>query len=348
MNGKWSRTSRDELSRAKRAKNRASSIIAELIGSTLPLGPPPVPLRAYVLSTVALAIPVANFVLPGIRIEHHELLLWLLALVPAFLLAYYRGWRGVALALAAGMALMVSVQVGAQLGGVALPGGALLISVVVAYIVISLAVGFLAELLHRERARAVELALTDELTGLPNRRFARFFLDKEFAAGRRGRDLVVVLFDIDRFKEFNDSFGHEAGDAALVSFADVLTTLTRRMNLSARYGGEEFVSILSSSDVPGAVIYARKVCTMLRESAPAERALTVSAGIAAYRPEMGSFEELLAGADEALYEAKAGGRDRIRVFGIAEGAQPDESASPGHGRVAGPAADPDPSRAARV
>src|SRR5690606_12918824 len=116
----------------------------------------------------------------------YELWLWLLALVPPFLLSYYRGWRGVAAALAAGMAvlsvLQVLVPVSRLPDSVSIP----LIGLPAAYVVIALGVGWLSEALHREGERAARLALTDDLTGLPNRRYMRLFLETEFAAAQRG------------------------------------------------------------------------------------------------------------------------------------------------------------------
>src|SRR5690606_13615737 len=176
-----------------------------------PIPRPKVPLRALGLSMCALAVPVVATALPPSPAAGPEPLLWLLALVPAFLLAYYRGWRGAEFALAAGMVALTLAHVVATLSGHDLGNTAVLLGAVSAYIVIALAIGALSELFHRELARAEARALTDELTGLPNRRWARLTLETEFAAAQRGRPLVVVLFDLDRFKEYNDRFGHAAG-----------------------------------------------------------------------------------------------------------------------------------------
>src|SRR5690606_15056905 len=94
-----------------------------------------------------------------------------------------------------------------------------------------------------ERIRV--LSLTDPLTGLANRRHLSVYLEREFAAARRGRTLSVLLFHLDRFKEYNDTAGHQAGDEALRAFARILRTETRTMNLTARYGGDEFIAVLT-------------------------------------------------------------------------------------------------------
>jgi diguanylate cyclase (GGDEF)-like protein len=274
----------------------------------------PVPPRALGFSVLALAIPVlGDLVLPG-QVGPYGPLLWLSTLVPAFLLAYYRGWRGVATALATGMATLSVTQAVALAQGRAFPD--LLFGVVVGYIAISLGIGWLAEALHGDRAEVEDMAFTDLLTRLPNRRHARFFLENEFAAAERGRDLSVVVFDLDHFKQYNDQFGHPAGDEALVSFADILRVSTRRMDLSARFGGEEFVTILASSDTEGALAFADRVRLRLANtSLPTASRLTVSAGVATYHPSMRAPDELLAAADSALYESKRGGRNRVRRFG---------------------------------
>lgn len=287
------------------------------------------PFRALALSAGALAIPVAGaFWIPG-SLEDYAALLWLLALIPAFLLAYYRGWQGVATALAGGMAVLSLTQAAVVwLGGV-LPD--LLLAVVAAFVLVSLGVGWLAELFLRDVERVEDLAFTDLLTRLPNRRHARVFLENEFAAAERGRLLSVVLFDLDEFKRYNDRYGHQLGDEALRIFADVLGKSTRKMNLSARFGGEEFVSILAGSDAEGAMIFADRVRKTLKARELPNGSLSVSAGVAAYNPSMRSPDELLAAADHALYRAKRDGRDCVRLFGrtvFFETADADESLSP--------------------
>ncbi|MEX2526029.1 MAG: diguanylate cyclase [Gemmatimonadota bacterium] len=283
------------------------------MSSTAQLTVRPVPPRALALSLLALAVPVAAALLWPQALGEQGALLWLLALVPAFLLAYYRGWRGVATALALGMATLSLTQVVSTWLGHSIPD--LLFGIVVAYLFISMGIGWVTELLHRDRADVEDLALTDILTRLPNRRHARVFLENEFGAAERGRLLSAVLFDLDHFKEYNDQYGHQAGDEALQAFGDILTETTRRMNLSARFGGEEFVSILAGSDGEGALAFAERVRIALKNKRLPVGALTVSAGVAAYHPSMRAPDELLAAADHALYRAKREGRNCVRLFG---------------------------------
>ncbi|MGD8277305.1 MAG: GGDEF domain-containing protein [Gemmatimonadota bacterium] len=267
-----------------------------------------------VLSIVALMIPIGASLVAPDAAEEYEVLVWLLLLVPAFLLAYYRGWRGVAASLALGMVAMVGVQaVLLARGYYSFTHTALLISVTAAYMLIALGVGFLSDRLHEARMQAEELALTDELTGLANRRYVELTLKREFAAAQRGRPLVVVSFDIDRFKAYNDGYGHDAGDDALRAFGHVLSTLTRAMNVSGRWGGEEFLSVLSSADVAGALVFVDRVREMLRETVLKHGSITVCVGVAAFHSAMRCVDDLLIAADGALYEAKAIGPDSVRV-----------------------------------
>ncbi len=273
----------------------------------------PVPPRALVLSLAALIVPVVGALQGLDRLGEYGALLWLLALVPAFLLAYYRGWKGVATALALGMATLSATQVVATWLHRSPPS--ILLGVVVAYVAIALAIGWLAEALHRDRAVVEDMAFTDLLTRLPNRRHARLFLDNEFAAAERGRLLSVVLFDLDHFKAYNDQWGHAGGDEALRVFANILGPTTRRMDLSARFGGEEFVSVLTSTDTEGGLVFADRIREALAETTIGTGGrLTVSAGLATYHPSMRSPDELLAAADHALYQAKREGRNCVRMF----------------------------------
>lgn len=275
-------------------------------------GKPEIPLRSLVISFGALAVPVVSTFWFPESSSNYELLLWLLALVPAFLLAYYRGWVGVAVAMLVGMVVLAAVQVAVIAFGVT-TNWVLLLAVVVAYIAIGLAVGMVSELLHQERARAERLALLDELTEVPNRRLADLFLEKEFAAASRGRPLTVILFDIDHFKRYNDQYGHAAGDEALQRFVGILRSRTRTMDLSARYGGEEFIAVLSGGKADSGVRFAEAVRDALA-TADGPRPFTVSAGVAEFDRTMEQFTDLVQAADRALYEAKETGRDRVCTF----------------------------------
>ncbi len=274
-----------------------------------------VPARIVGLSLVSLAVPlVTALAAPQWLAQEEGLLIWLWAFAPAFLFAYYRGLRGVALALAAGMATLSLAHVELVLLESTPPNWNLLFAAVSVYLAACVGAGILAEMLHRERAKVERVALVDQLTGLPNRRHAELTLDAQFAAAGRGQKLAVVLFDLDHFKQINDRHGHKAGDVALRVFGQILGRNTRRMDLSARFGGEEFITVLSDCDLDGAELFARRVQRELREARFGWGKVTVSAGIAFYEEGMGSYEVLVAAADRALYAAKDAGRDRIGVY----------------------------------
>ena len=157
------------------------------------------------------------------------------------------------------------------------------------------------------------LSLTDPLTNMPNRRHMAMFLEKEFAAARRGRQLSVLLFDLDHFKQYNDQQGHQAGDAALQAFANVLIANTRAMNLAVRYGGDEFITILADTDRRGALTHAKRIMLeMEKDPLLAKAGVRACVGVASYDPTMNSFEDLIRSADRDLYSRK----DARRTIGV--------------------------------
>lgn len=277
--------------------------------------PHPIPLRAVFISLGALAIPLLGGTMLDDQAREFRILIWLAPLVPGFLWAYYRGWRGAAAGFAGAMVVLAIGQAVLLGLGERLLDSTLITSVVAVSAVVTFGVGAVAELLHRERERAMHLAYTDELTGLPNRRHLNTFLAYEFAAAQRGRPLVVVMFDLDEFKRFNDRHGHAAGDEVLRGWAETLSRTTRRMNLSARVGGEEFVSVVADATVEGALVFVERARQGMAARSFRGQTVTVSAGVAAYDPSMESMDDLVAAADAALYEAKAEGRDSVRVLG---------------------------------
>ena len=272
---------------------------------------PRIPVRAVVISVAALAVPFIDTTVFPADQSGAGALLWLLALVPAFLLAYYRGWQGVATSLAAAMAVLALAVCVVMLQGEMLPQE-MVLPVIVAYISIALATGWLSERLHGTRVQAEKLALTDDLTGLPNRRRARMFLESQIAKAN-GEPISVVLFDLDNFKAFNDRHGHSEGDRMLRTFAGVLSSVAGGQALAARYGGEEFLAVLSNCDSAGGLAFAVRVRAALRDLQQQDAAITVSAGVASSNGVPLSANDLVIAADQALYSAKQQGRDRAAV-----------------------------------
>jgi len=165
----------------------------------------------------------------------------------------------------------------------------------------------LAEAMHR-------LAHTDPLTGISNRRSLYAALRREMEAARRyGKPLSVILFDLDRFKLLNDTYGHNQGDAALRRVAHTARAALRASDHLGRWGGEEFIVLAPETDLD----QARHLAERLREAIALDRPpgrppLTASFGVASCRPD-DSPEDLLRRADEGLYRAKAGGRNRAET-----------------------------------
>jgi diguanylate cyclase (GGDEF)-like protein len=190
----------------------------------------------------------------------------------------------------------------------------------------------------RLHAKVVALSLTDGLTGVHNRRYLEVFLQKETERSRRyKRDLAVIMLDIDRFKTYNDRFGHPAGDEALREIAGCLERGARRgLDVVTRYGGEEFAIILPETDSAGALIVAENVRRMVAENADFLQPTTVSLGISAMHGEDLHADLLVEQADRALYQAKCGGRNRTVVFEswmseAAHGADGEETERPTEG-----------------
>lgn len=173
--------------------------------------------------------------------------------------------------------------------------------------------------LQRALRESRELAITDPLTGLHNRRYLWELLGRELLKSLRNRTPVAaILADIDHFKRFNDTWGHEAGDLVLKRVADVIRENVRGSDIGCRYGGEELAVILPETTLEVAVERAERI----RRGIAAVRldyggrpldAVTSSFGVAVYPQHAGDAEALLRAADEALYEAKKAGRNRVVV-----------------------------------
>jgi len=162
-------------------------------------------------------------------------------------------------------------------------------------------------------------SVRDALTGLYNRRYLDEILERELRrAGRAHQSLGILMIDLDHFKSFNDTYGHEAGDAVLRETAAALTKFIREEDFVCRYGGEEFVVVLPTASLEISISRGERLCAFLRDMTVMHDGkllgkITISVGMAAF-PEHGtSPKELLASADAALYEAKRRGRDQVVV-----------------------------------
>ncbi|MDR2838213.1 MAG: diguanylate cyclase [Azonexus sp.] len=179
----------------------------------------------------------------------------------------------------------------------------------------------LASELDKANQDLQRLSASDGLTGIANRRYFDDCLTREWRRARRGgggHHLALMMCDVDHFKKFNDTYGHQAGDECLRRVAGAIaTSLERGSDVAARYGGEEFVVLLPETPIGGALIVAEKIRRAVQalnipHSASSHSRVTLSIGLAATVPELdNAADSLIAAADRALYEAKNNGRNRV-------------------------------------
>ncbi len=163
-------------------------------------------------------------------------------------------------------------------------------------------------------------ASTDLLTGLFNRRAFVQTVERDLGLAERGdRNLAVIMMDVDHFKQVNDTHGHDVGDQVLVAVADVLRRCVRGTDVPARWGGEEFIVALPDCDAEDALVVAERIRATLEQTpvltANGALAVTASFGVAGWDPNLGQpdLEAVVKRADQALYAAKRGGRNRVEV-----------------------------------
>ena len=175
----------------------------------------------------------------------------------------------------------------------------------------------LANLKLRETLRSQ--SIRDPLTGLFNRRYMEESLEREMRRASRGRHPVgIIMLDLDHFKKFNDSYGHDAGDALLRIVGNTLQRSIRAEDIACRYGGEEFTLILPEASLIDAAQRAESIRESIRNLNIQHRrqqlgGVTVSAGVAIFPDHGPTGDAVLRAADAALYQAKARGRDRVAI-----------------------------------
>jgi diguanylate cyclase (GGDEF)-like protein len=309
--------------RSDRGVMARAAMYSFLAGALVALGSMPFrPLPAAVLATICLtaaAVPLAGYddlprwvfsllVVVGVGVglagvwfggDAYALMLAL----PVAFAAYFLGKpeAGALTVLAAGGSVAVGAAPVAAVGVVA----------------VAALVGLLRANVNRLIWRLSDAAVTDDLTGLLNRRGFHDLFETELERSRRsGQPLSLIVGDLDHFKALNDRFGHAAGDRALEQLALILNTAKRRIDTAARIGGEEFAVILPDSDHHAAYILAERMRREVRETFMYEPyELTISLGVATFPLHAGDIETLVGAADDALYAAKTLGRDRSVVWG---------------------------------
>ena len=175
----------------------------------------------------------------------------------------------------------------------------------------------LIDQVKRNQSRLYKLAMTDQLTGLYNRYSMLDLAPKWISdAYRHETDLCLLMIDMDNFKQINDCYGHAAGDKVLKEFGHVLSDAVRDGDIVARFGGEEFVVLLKHCDIADGLAKAEQIRKLIVELKPMNLPISVSIGMASLSKENEqTFEGLLKQADDAMYEAKNKGRNKVILFG---------------------------------
>jgi diguanylate cyclase (GGDEF)-like protein len=167
------------------------------------------------------------------------------------------------------------------------------------------------ETLRKKNEELELLSTTDSLTGLSNHRsLMKRLNDEEARFAKDKRTFSVLVGDVDHFKQYNDTFGHPAGDEVLKTIADIMRDSTRKVDCCARYGGEEFVIVLPDTSATEALEVAEHIRARVAAKKFSGRKMTLSIGVAAFPEDADDAEAIIAVADEALYQAKREGRDR--------------------------------------
>ena len=174
-------------------------------------------------------------------------------------------------------------------------------------------------MLEEAKNKLEELSIKDALTGIYNRRYLQQRLESEFnRACRYSEPLTLIIFDLDKFKNINDTFGHQAGDIVLQDVAARLDTVLRNTDICGRYGGEEFLVILPNSGISGAAALAERIRVCI-EAMPVKHHdvvidVTISLGVAQFTKDITNYEQLVHCADVALYASKQSGRNAVTVY----------------------------------
>lgn len=260
------------------------------------------PPRALGMSIGCLAAAALVSVMGRDIVAQYSSIVWILALVPVFLLSYYKGWRGAAFAACGSMVVLAGVEVFViRYGGKEIDWWVLAAPILL-MVAVTIGSGALSELLHRQRVLALQMAYRDPMTGVANRRLLAELAEKAMAMARReGSGLAVLFLDTVRFKRINDSLGHAAGDQILKQLATRLEDTFRGSDIVARVGGDEFVVCLpgvsTSEDAIAAAGRVRQALSYPFRVRGQTLRVNVRLGVSLF-PEHGeTFDELLTHAD---------------------------------------------------
>ncbi len=269
---------------------------------------------------------VVVFSTASLGIEFAELITTVVMLCVVYLLAFLFYPRRLALGLSIGVLSLTAVIISAGLAATAiseLPHRGMPLykafTMQAVFVALLYILAVTKEQMSASQARAqalAEIATTDALTGAHNRRHLTAVLEQHVAdAQRTQRAVSVLLFDLDRFKRINDTYGHDAGDEVLRGFVSRISGVLRDADTFGRWGGEEFLVVAPGADAAAAATLAERCRVALRTLLlPSGDAVTVSVGVAT-RGADDRWDALVRAADHALYEAKERGRDRVVTAG---------------------------------
>jgi len=184
---------------------------------------------------------------------------------------------------------------------------------------IAVGLGVYEKRVKKTKALLEKLSEKDSLTGLENYgHFSSRLTEEKNRSDRYETPFSLILMDIDDFKKFNDSYGHEAGNEVLKRIADTIQSHTRNVDLGVRYGGEELAVVLTNADAKAALGFAKRLHGAIGEQtfhfAGGKQSISVSMGVSTYPKDANSETELIVYADQALYKAKGEGKNRICVY----------------------------------
>ena len=222
------------------------------------------------------------------------------------------------------ISVLLSVAI-AKLVSILTPGDSVKFNFALAIIVPSLIAppfGYIFMSLYFELEKVREevhgLAITDELTRIFNRRHFMKLANHELERAKRYRHtLSIIIFDIDNFKSVNDNYGHLCGDAVLREISSTCQSILRQCDVFARFGGEEFILLLPETDSASVLKVTNRLCQLVAnhvvEYKDAQIQVTISAGVTTFDPATDTLDNLLNRADQALYQAKRLGKNRLEV-----------------------------------
>jgi diguanylate cyclase (GGDEF)-like protein len=272
-----------------------------------------VPASAAVVAVLSLvAALVASLWWPE-SLHERGALVWMLAITPFLLLAHFKAWRRTAFVLGLALLALAAAQfLLVQWLGMGPPDPLVLGFLIVSLVAVSFYLALLSQSRFNDRASTLYLAGADPLTGLHSADVLRFFLDRCFAAARRGRPLSIAMFDMDGLSAYAERYGSEAADQAVQNVADILDANTRAMDMSGRFGEDEFLALLPGGSPADAFTFAVRVRKAVESSAAFRPSgMTVSAGVASYTPGMETLADLLGDVTAVTLAAHEAGGNRV-------------------------------------